>query len=74
MFFELEDVKRRHMPMWNTNNVTMWVAAPDSTPSWNLQRGSNLYNKRCRYRTFRLFSPTILNPFRQQCEINVETL
>ena len=40
MFFELEDVRRRHNPTWWTNNVTAWVTPPDSTPSWNYQRGN----------------------------------
>lgn len=40
MFFELEDVKRRHNPSWWTNNVTHWHTAVDSTPSWNYQRGT----------------------------------
>lgn len=39
MFFELEDIKRRHMPTWSNNNTTVWVPALDSTPSWNYQRG-----------------------------------
>lgn len=43
MFFELEDIKRRHMPAWSTNNVTMWVPALDSTPTWNYQRGTIFY-------------------------------
>lgn len=41
MFFELEDIKRRHMPNWNTDNVTQWTDTYDSTPSWNYQRGNN---------------------------------
>ena len=39
MFFELDDVQRRHNPTWWTNNVTAWTRAVDSTPSWNYQRG-----------------------------------
>ena len=39
MFFELDDIKRRHMPAWSTNNVTQWTPALDSTYSWNYQRG-----------------------------------
>ena len=39
MFFELDDVQRRHNPTWWTNNVTSWTRAVDSTPSWNYQRG-----------------------------------
>jgi len=40
MFFELDDVQRRHNPTWWTNNVTAWHTAVDSTPSWNFQRGN----------------------------------
>ena len=39
MFFELEDIKRRHSPYFNVTNVGGWTPAVDSTPSWNYQRG-----------------------------------
>ena len=39
MFFELEDIQRRHSPYWDLTNVTGWTNATDSTVSWNYQRG-----------------------------------
>ena len=37
MFFELEDIKRRHSPYWDCHNVHSWVRTPDSTHSWILE-------------------------------------
>jgi hypothetical protein len=37
MFFELEDIKRRHSPYWDCHNVHSWVRTPDSTHSWMLE-------------------------------------
>ncbi len=59
MFFELEDVKRRHMPAWSNNNVTMWTPALDSTPTWNYQRGNFLTHLRCYDWFVRLRYPAI---------------
>lgn len=39
MFFELEDIKRRHSPYWDCHNVHSWVRTPDATTSWMLERG-----------------------------------
>jgi hypothetical protein len=39
MFFELDDIKRRHMPNWSNNNTTAWSPAIDSNLTWNFQRG-----------------------------------
>jgi len=39
MFFELEDIKRRHSPYWDAHNVHSWVRTPDSTHSWMIERG-----------------------------------
>lgn len=35
MFFELEDIKRRHSLYWDIYNTESWVEAPDNTLSWN---------------------------------------
>lgn len=40
MFFELEDIKRRHSNYYDIYNVGGWVTAPDSTLSWNYARGA----------------------------------
>ncbi len=39
MFFELEDVKRRHSLYWDIYNVSGWVKPPDSTFENNYKRG-----------------------------------
>lgn len=39
MFFELDDIKRRHSLYWDVYNVGGWVTAPDSYFSWNYERG-----------------------------------
>jgi len=59
MFFELDDVQRRHNPSWWTNNVTTWTTAVDSTPSWNYQRGTQIYIFRFDHRINRRTSPTV---------------
>jgi hypothetical protein len=40
MFFELDDIKRRHMPQWFVHNVTAWTPSLDSSYTWNYQRGN----------------------------------
>jgi solute carrier family 25 oxoglutarate transporter 11 len=40
MFFELEDVKRRHSLYFDVYNVGYWVPAADNSMSWNLERGA----------------------------------
>ena len=40
MFFELDDIKRRHSNYYDIYNVGGWVTAPDSTFSWNYVRGA----------------------------------
>lgn len=39
MFFELDDIKRRHSNYYDIYNVGGWVSAPDSTLRWNYLRG-----------------------------------
>jgi len=39
MYFELEDVKRRHSAYWDLYNDNTWTSISDSTLSWNLKRG-----------------------------------
>ena len=39
MFFELEDIQRRHSPYWDLTNVTGWTNALDATPGWSYERG-----------------------------------
>jgi len=39
MFFELDDIKRRHTLYWDIYNVESWVESPENTMSWNYQRG-----------------------------------
>lgn len=39
MFFELDDIKRRHSNYYDIYNVGGWVTAPDSTLRWNYLRG-----------------------------------
>jgi solute carrier family 25 oxoglutarate transporter 11 len=39
MFFELDDIKRRHSNYYDIYNVGGWVTAPDSTFRWNYARG-----------------------------------
>lgn len=35
MFFELEDIKRRHSHYWDLYNVGGWVRPADNSASWN---------------------------------------
>jgi len=35
MYFELDDIKRRHSVYYDVLNVGGWVKAPDATASWN---------------------------------------
>ena len=39
MFFELEDIKRRHSLYSDIYNVSSWSPATDSSFGWNYQRG-----------------------------------
>lgn len=34
MFFELDDIKRRHSLYWDIFNVGGWVRTPDTHASW----------------------------------------
>jgi len=40
MFFELDDIKRRHSPYFDVYNVFSWITTPESQLSWNYQRGA----------------------------------
>ena len=40
MFFELEDISRRHSPYFYQSNAGGWHTADDSTPSNNFKRGT----------------------------------
>jgi solute carrier family 25 oxoglutarate transporter 11 len=40
MFFELEDIKRRHSMYSDIYNVGGWVPTPDANFSWMYQRGA----------------------------------
>lgn len=40
MFFELDDIKRRHSLYYDIYNVGGWVRTPDASASWNYQRGA----------------------------------
>jgi len=40
MYFELDDIKRRHSPYFDVYNTFSWVTTPESTLSWNYQRGA----------------------------------
>jgi len=39
MFFELDDIKRRHSLYWDIYNTQGFAQTPDSTNSWNYKRG-----------------------------------
>lgn len=39
MFFELDDIKRRHSAYWDVYNAFSYTPAPDNHYSWNYQRG-----------------------------------
>ena len=40
MYFELDDIRRRHNLYWDTGNTGGWVRAPDVSISWNYERGA----------------------------------
>ena len=40
MFFELDDIKRRHSPYSDVYNVHGWIDTPDSDIGWTLKRTS----------------------------------
>lgn len=40
MFFELEDIERRHSVYWDVYNANSWVTPPDSSLKWNYKRGA----------------------------------
>lgn len=40
MFYELEDIQRRHNLYWDIYNVQGWVQAADFSHTWNYQRGA----------------------------------
>lgn len=40
MFFELDDIKRRHSMYSDIYNVGGWVNTPDATFGWMYQRGA----------------------------------
>lgn len=35
MYFEIDDVKRRHSPYYDVYNFMGWVDTPDSSYVWN---------------------------------------
>lgn len=39
MFFELDDIQRRHSAYWDVYNAFSYTPTPDNTYSWNYQRG-----------------------------------
>lgn len=39
MFFELEDIKRRHSLYWDIYNVEGWVRRPEATLANNVKKG-----------------------------------
>jgi len=40
MYFELDDIKRRHSPYFDVYNVFSWITTPENKWSWNYQRGA----------------------------------
>lgn len=40
MYFELDDIKRRHSPYFDVYNSFSWATTPESKMSWNWQRGA----------------------------------
>jgi hypothetical protein len=40
MYFEIDDIKRRHSPYFDTYNTWSWVTTPENTMWWNYQRGA----------------------------------
>lgn len=39
MFFEIDDIKRRHSGYFDVYNIHGWIDAPENTLSWNYARG-----------------------------------
>lgn len=39
MYFELDDIKRRHSAYYDVWNAFSWITTPESTMWWNYQRG-----------------------------------
>ena len=40
MYFEIDDVKRRHSPYFDVYNIHGWVDTPFETFGWNWARGA----------------------------------
>lgn len=40
MYFELDDIKRRHSPYFDVYNAFSWITTPENNFSWNYQRGA----------------------------------
>lgn len=40
MYFEVDDIKRRHTPYWDITNIHGWVDPPDDHWTWHWFRGS----------------------------------
>lgn len=40
MYFEIDDVKRRHTPYWDIHNVHGWVNPPEDRIAWHWLRGA----------------------------------
>ena len=40
MFFEIDDVKRRHSPYYDVYNIRGWVDPPEDRFSWHWIRGA----------------------------------
>ena len=40
MFFELDDIKRRHSYTFDVYNVFSWIDTPENKLTWNWQRGA----------------------------------
>ena len=39
MYFELDDIKRRHSVYWDLYNGYGWADVPTDTVGWNYKRG-----------------------------------
>jgi len=40
MYFELDDIKRRHSPYYDVYNAFSWITSPENNMWWNYQRGA----------------------------------
>jgi len=40
MYFELDDIKRRHSPYFDVYNAFSWISTPENNYAWNYQRGA----------------------------------